>query len=291
MTITGLLYRSSTVVIAATAAWIAIGCGATADNSRPQSTTEASTYQTEAASTSQSTSGPVHRHRAKRQRGSARGEGSARTHMPAPSLGHPTKSSACNVHGQLPNPACTPGGVFARATVSQICTAGYSASVRDVPESVKEQVYAAYGIYSHVAGSYEVDHLVSLELGGDNSVANLWPEVSPGFRQKDRIENELHAEVCSGSVSLAAAQRQIARDWRHTAAGQPGTGSGSSPPTPQPRSPTRPSGRTPQEFCTTHACIPSFDEGHGTIVQCADGEWSHSGGLPGVCSHHGGVAA
>jgi hypothetical protein len=42
-------------------------------------------------------------------------------------------------------------------------------------------------------------------------------------------------------------------------------------------------------FCTTHQCIPSFSEGTGTIVQCADGEWSHSGGRPGVCSRHGGV--
>jgi hypothetical protein len=41
-------------------------------------------------------------------------------------------------------------------------------------------------------------------------------------------------------------------------------------------------------FCTTHRCIPSFGEGTGTIVQCADGEWSHSGGRPGVCSRHGG---
>jgi hypothetical protein len=24
-------------------------------------------------------------------------------------------------------------------------------------------------------------------------------------------------------------------------------------------------------------------------VQCADGQYSHSGGLPGVCSRHGGV--
>jgi hypothetical protein len=42
-------------------------------------------------------------------------------------------------------------------------------------------------------------------------------------------------------------------------------------------------------FCTTHTCIPSFYEGTGAIVQCADGEWSHSGGRPGVCSRHGGV--
>ena len=132
--------------------------------------------------------------------------------------------------------------MFASATVSQICTPGYSSSVRDVPDSVKQQVYAAYGIYSHTAGSYEVDHLVSLELGGDNSVANLWPEVSPGFHEKDGIENELHADICSGRVALAAAQRQIARDWRHTAAGAPSAPSAPSPPAPSAPAPSGPSG-------------------------------------------------
>jgi hypothetical protein len=43
-------------------------------------------------------------------------------------------------------------------------------------------------------------------------------------------------------------------------------------------------------FCATHDCIDYFDEGVGSIVQCADGKWSHSGGRPGACSHHGGVA-
>jgi hypothetical protein len=41
-------------------------------------------------------------------------------------------------------------------------------------------------------------------------------------------------------------------------------------------------------FCSTHACIPNFTNGTGYIVQCADGEWSHSGGRPGACSGHGG---
>ena len=42
------------------------------------------------------------------------------------------------------------------------------------------------------------------------------------------------------------------------------------------------------DFCSTHTCIPNFPNGTGYIVQCADGEWSHSGGRPGACSDHGG---
>ncbi|HEY6886723.1 MAG TPA: DUF3761 domain-containing protein, partial [Solirubrobacter sp.] len=43
------------------------------------------------------------------------------------------------------------------------------------------------------------------------------------------------------------------------------------------------------DFCSTHVCIPNYDNGTGTTVQCADGTYSHSGGKQGACSHHGGV--
>ena len=45
---------------------------------------------------------------------------------------------------------------------------------------------------------------------------------------------------------------------------------------------------TDQQFCSTHSCIANFPNGNGTIVQCNDGAWSHSGGLSGACSDHGG---
>jgi hypothetical protein len=223
-------------------------------------------------------------HRAHRSSSVAR----HRSSTAAPALGHATKSTGCRSRGLLPDPACTLGAIFAGATVSQICTPGYSRSVRNVPESLKPSVYAEYGIASHVPGSYEVDHLVSLELGGNNGVANLWPQGSPGYHEKDGIENRLHDAVCAGTVSLRAAQLQIAHDWRHTFVGAPtGAGTQRTPSAPSTQTITRASG-SPAGFCTTHRCIASFAEGHGTIVQCADGEWSHSGGRPGVCSRHGG---
>lgn len=77
-------------------------------------------------------------------------------------------------------------------------------------------MYAEYGIASHSPGEYEVDHLISLELGGSNAVANLWPEAAlprPGFHEKDALENRLHALVCAGRMTLAQAQRLIATNW------------------------------------------------------------------------------
>jgi len=85
-----------------------------------------------------------------------------------------------------------------------------------VPESVKRAVYARYGIASHSPGEYEVDHLVSLELGGSNAIKNLWPEAAaprPGFHEKDKVENYLHRRVCHGTMTLHTAQRLIATNW------------------------------------------------------------------------------
>jgi hypothetical protein len=131
-------------------------------------------------------------------------------------LGQRTKTSGCKANGALPDSACTPGATIPSATKEQICQPGYARDVRDVPDSEKNQVYAEYGIGSHQPGQYEVDHLISLELGGSNDIANLWPqpaEPRPGFHEKDRVENYLHDQVCSGAMGLPDAQHQIATNW------------------------------------------------------------------------------
>lgn len=145
---------------------------------------------------------------------------------PAAPLGERTKTDGCAINGGLQDHACTPGAIISSAGKEQICKPGYAKSVRNVPEAEKNQVYAEYGIRSHRAGEYEVDHLVSLELGGSNDIANLWPEAAeprPGFHEKDRFENYLHDQVCSGALSLQDAQRRIANDWLRywTDAGRP----------------------------------------------------------------------
>ena len=115
-----------------------------------------------------------------------------------------------------PDPKLTPGAVL-EVTKEDICTPGYSKKVRDVPMEVRRQVYAEYRIASHEPGEYEVDHLISLELGGSNSIKNLWPEsykTQPwNARVKDRLENKLHSMVCNGEIDLKTAQQEIALDW------------------------------------------------------------------------------
>jgi hypothetical protein len=115
-----------------------------------------------------------------------------------------------------PDPKLTPGAVL-EVTKEDICTPGYSKKVRDVPSSVKKKVYEEYGITSHQPGEYEVDHLISLELGGSNSIKNLWPEsykTKPwNAHVKDKVENKLHIMICSDKIDLKTAQQEIATDW------------------------------------------------------------------------------
>jgi hypothetical protein len=150
--------------------------------------------------------------------------------------------------------------------------------VRNVPDSEKDAVYAEY-VLKRVAYGYEVDHLISLELGGSNSIKNLWPEhyYDPwGARTKDRLENTLHALVCAGRLTLASAQRQEGSNWiaaykRYVSASSAGGGT-TSPPPPAP----------PPPASTSHPA--------GATAKCNDGTFSYSAHHSGTCSHHRGVA-
>ena len=114
-----------------------------------------------------------------------------------------------------PNSNITPGDTFPGVTAKEVCVSGYSSSVRNVSSDEKAAVYQSYGM-QNIPGKDEVDHLISLELGGSNNIKNLWPEPyapPPGAHEKDKVENALHAEVCNGTMTLQEAQRIISTDW------------------------------------------------------------------------------
>ena len=116
----------------------------------------------------------------------------------------------------LPDAKLTPGDTL-DVTKEDICVSGYSKKVRDVPQAVKEQAYKEYGITQREPGEYEVDHLISLEIGGSNSIKNLWPEsyrTEPwNAHTKDKLENKLHEMICSGQIDIKTAQHEIATNW------------------------------------------------------------------------------
>ncbi len=79
-----------------------------------------------------------------------------------------------------------------------------------------------WGYEDKKPGDYELDHIISLELGGNpTDPKNLWPQPylnmyqgqNYGARQKDKVEGYLHRQVCSGAMSLADAQQKISGNW------------------------------------------------------------------------------
>lgn len=119
-------------------------------------------------------------------------------------------------HGSalLPDAQFTPGATR-DVTVEQLCAATtHTRDARSVTASQKRQVCKLYGITKNCDGAhYEIDHLISLELGGSNDTSNLWPQPIKSAKQKDGLENWMHHQVCKGWMPLSAAQREIAVDW------------------------------------------------------------------------------
>ena len=144
----------------------------------------------------------------------------------------------------LPDPQLHPGATNTALTQAQLCAAGFSTSTIRPPVSYTDQlkrlelgtggsirapsgkVYAVVGEQlPGTVADYELDHLISLELGGNpEDPANLWMQpwerkadhlAAPGqgAESKDVVENRLHREVCAGTIALADAQHEIATDW------------------------------------------------------------------------------
>jgi hypothetical protein len=232
---------------------------------------------------------------------------------PTPTL-TPTPKLVTTATGEIePNRALTPGEVFPTATRAQVCGVGYSASVGGVPDSVRRGVFAAYGIDYAQSASYELNRLVSLGLGGDNSASNLWPEPldgASGAKVKDTLESKLHALVCSGQVSLLEAQQALSGDWGAANTKYAGLTViyPTQPPAPAYTPPPAPAYSPPPAY--TAPAAPAGDgtytnvDGNtipdpvsaaappaGATAQCNDGTYSFSQHHSGTCSSHGGVAS
>jgi hypothetical protein len=129
----------------------------------------------------------------------------------------------------IPDPNCTPGAINPTVSEAVLRNPGFrTRCVRDCVTSIggKSATYDMYGI-SHPAHNMgatqtcELDHLVSLELGGADTLDNIWPQCGPMgvalarryFKQKDTVENYLAAQVKSSAMDLSTAQMGIAQDW------------------------------------------------------------------------------
>jgi hypothetical protein len=169
----------------------------------------------------------------------------ADSHNPATTQPTATTTPAVTLAAaDLPNPALHPGAVGS-LTRSDLCAAGfstrpirppvsYTSRLKDLEFGTGGQITGPRGatytvVGEHLPGTvadYELDHLISLEIGGNpEDPKNLWMEpwerrgpdhLAPagrGAESKDLVENRLHREVCAGTLALADAQREIATDW------------------------------------------------------------------------------
>jgi len=115
-----------------------------------------------------------------------------------------------------PNPALTPGAAVPGVSVEQVCAPGYASTSRNPGLLDEQSVFQLYLLdYPASLSGYRVDRLIPTELGGADTLPNLWPEpTTPQTAgRKDQLTGWLHQLVCSDAVPLETAQRQVADDW------------------------------------------------------------------------------
>ena len=106
----------------------------------------------------------------------------------------------------LPNPKLTPGKV--------------AESDKDrggVTTAMEQKVFARYRLPWSRRAQFKIDHLIPRELGGADSIDNLWPQsvrAKPyGADRKELLTEVLLARIAKGQITLAQAQEQIRKDW------------------------------------------------------------------------------
>lgn len=116
----------------------------------------------------------------------------------------------------LPRPEITPGATR-QVTAADVCAGDRRPAPRAVDTGVQRAIFERYGADFGRAEEYELDHLITPELGGASDERNLWPQPFGGTiwnaYVKDELELHLHQLVCEGAIDLATAQREISTDW------------------------------------------------------------------------------
>jgi hypothetical protein len=116
-----------------------------------------------------------------------------------------------------PNAAWTPGSVRPITREATCSNRSREDDGHPISPAVAQDVFRRYGIRNPRPRTYQVDYLIPAALGGSDDPRNLWPEpYSAGVwnaRVKDALEDRLLTMVCEGTLDLATAQRDLARDW------------------------------------------------------------------------------
>jgi hypothetical protein len=116
---------------------------------------------------------------------------------------------AANVSAQeglVPNPKLTPGRV-ARTEKER----------SGVTLKLEQKVFARYRLPWARRADFKIDHLIPLELGGADTLDNLWPQslrTKPyGADRKELLTEVLLEQIRTGRMTLAQTQEEIRKDW------------------------------------------------------------------------------
>jgi hypothetical protein len=108
--------------------------------------------------------------------------------------------------GLLPDPKLTPGKVARR-----------DKDRNGVTEEMERKVFDRYHIPWRRRAEFKIDHLIPAELGGADTIDNLWPQslyTKPyNAQRKELLTQRLLARIASGQMTLAQAQNEISADW------------------------------------------------------------------------------
>jgi hypothetical protein len=129
----------------------------------------------------------------------------------------------------IPDPNCTPGAINPTLTVDILRNPNFRTRCVREQATTEQQKATTYSLYNiphptnntGASQTCELDHLISLELGGADTLDNIWPQCGPSevslsqrfFKEKDGVENYLAKLVRNGQMDLGEAQRGIATDW------------------------------------------------------------------------------
>ena len=110
------------------------------------------------------------------------------------------------LEASVPNPKLTPGRV-----------AQSEDDRRGVTVEMEQKVFARYKLPWSSRPAFKIDHLIPLELGGADTIDNLWPQslrARPyGWERKELLTEVLLQRIARKQLTLAQAQEQIAYDW------------------------------------------------------------------------------
>jgi len=82
---------------------------------------------------------------------------------------------------------------------------------------MEQKVFARYHLPWSRRAEFKIDHLIPRELGGADTIDNLWPQsirIRPyGADRKELLTEVLLTKIAKGQITLRQAQEEIRRDW------------------------------------------------------------------------------